>query len=436
MSDGDARGGSPETEERARGGRRDTRALRDARGGRADPERAASELLSGEAWRRYCRALEEAGDHLLAVGAGASEATRAEGIRYLLGLVKGGLGQALELGDPWDPRLFRNPDSTSRWGAENADNQYLWARIDPRARYRISGTRGSAFDFLIEVKEGYMQLGDERNFATLTADEIPCDAQGRFEIHASVEPPARSPEADTAAAWLPLDPDARYLAIRQYFCDWQQEEPAHFSIECLDAPEPGVTRADEVAARLQDAADWTLQTARTWSEWTDQLRDAWSPDRIAPARKFAGGADDIYYGNDFYRLAPDEAMLIETELPDARYWQFQLCDLWFRSADWSRRSTSINCAQAHVDEDGRFRCVIAHRDPGVRNWLDTGGEGEGLVQYRWIWSRNNPHPRSRILPFDRVRDELPASTPSVSPEDRKAEVEVRRRHREVREPAT
>ena len=416
-------------DERVRGGARDVGALRAARSSRPSDDEAARQLLSGDAWHRYCDALRAAGDHLLATNANASESTRAEGVRYLLGLVRGGLGQALELADPARPRFFRNPDSSSRWGAENADNQYLWARIDRRGVYRIAGSRGTAFDFLIEAKEGYMQLGDERNFATLTAGEIEYDAAGGFEITLSAEP--------RAGNWLRLDPDARYIAIRQYLCDWSREEPARFTIECLEAPEPDtpVTPA-RIASWLEDAAEWTLESARFWSEWTGPLRAAWNPSQLAPARKFAGGADDIYYGNNYYRLDPEQALVIETGLPEARYWQFQLCDLWFRSRDWSEQSTSINHRQAHIDSDGCFRCVVAHRDPGVANWLDTSGEPEGLLQYRWIWSQTNPVPTGRIVSFDSIRDHLPTDTPAFSPANRRADRKARLRHRNLREPAS
>jgi len=416
-------------DERARGGSRDVGALRQARSSRPSDDEATRQLLSGDAWHRYCDALRAAGDLLLASNAEASDSTRAEGIRYLLGLVRGGLGQALELADPARPRFFRNPDSTSRWGAENADNQYLWAHVDPRAVYRIAGTRGTAFDFLIEVKEGYMQLGDERNFATATAEEIDCDADGNFEITLSAE--------RRDGNWLHLDPEAHYIAIRQYLCDWRTERPARFTIECLEHPDSdqAVTPA-RIAACLEDAAEWTLESARFWSEWIEPLRNAWNPSKIAPARKFAGGADDIYYGNSLYRIGPDQSLLIETELPDARYWQFQLCDLWFRSADWAERATSINLQQAHVDADGRFRCVVAHHDPGIANWLDTAGEPEGLLQFRWIWSRTNPVPTGRIVPFDEILDHLPADTPAFSESDRQAELRARRRHRDLREPAS
>ena len=129
--------------------------------------------MSGQdAWLDFCASLREAGEHIGAQHPDASAQTRAEGYRYLLGLVRSGLGQALELADPDRPRWLRNPDSLARWGAENADNQYLWTRVRSDAVYRIRGERGSCFDFLIEVKEGYMQLGDARNFATLTAEQI------------------------------------------------------------------------------------------------------------------------------------------------------------------------------------------------------------------------------------------------------------------------
>jgi hypothetical protein len=113
-----------------------------------------------------------------------------------------------------------------------------------------------------------------------------------------------------------------------------------------------------------------------------------------------------------------------------------------RSADWSERKTSINLAQAHIDADGRFRCVVSHRDPGVPNWLDTGGLAEGMLQYRWIWSNDNPLPTLPTLPtlprlaFDVLGGHLPAATPQVCGADRAAELVVRRRHRALREPAS
>jgi hypothetical protein len=396
----------------------------------------ARRLLDGTAWRDFCRSLEQAGEHLRRCPVGETAVPgelRAEGYRYLLGLLTSGALQALQLADPDQPRFVRNPDSVAKWGAENVDNQYLWARVRPDASYRIEGVRGSCFECLIEVKEGYMQLGDDAVYATLLASELQVEPDGRFEILLSAERP-KGHEGN----WMPLAPEARYVSVRQYFVDWEQEEPAHFEIFRIGGEgEPSAAlRPEQMAARLDEASRWTLQTARFWSEWIEQLREAHVPGRLREPRPYVGGAAGIVYGNDWWSLGPDEAMLLETELPDARYWQIQLCDVWFRSLDYATRQTGLNRAQARTDRDGKLRCVVAHRDPGVQNWLDTAGHPEGMIQYRWIWTRTRPHPQVKIVPFETLRDHLPADTPRVSAEERRRAVAARQRHVIRREPVT
>jgi hypothetical protein len=103
--------------------------------------------------------------------------------------------------------------------------------------------------------------------------------------------------------------------------------------------------------------------------------------------------------------------------------------------DYTHRQSSLNGHQAHIDADGRFRCVVAHRDPGVPNWLDSAGHREGVVQYRWIWSEDNPRPTAQIVPFDELRNALPGDTPVVSPEARRDAIRIRQEHMARREPA-
>ena len=81
----------------------------------------------------------------------------------------------------------------------------------------------------------------------------------------------------------------------------------------------------------------------------------------------------------FYDLEPNEALLVETGTPDARYWSFQLYGLqYFRPSDIGR-PTSLNHRQiAKVDD--RVHVVVAHRDPGVPNWLDTTGRRARAAQ--------------------------------------------------------
>jgi hypothetical protein len=168
-------------------------------------------------------------------------------------------------------------------------------------------------------------------------------------------------------------------------------------------------------------------------EWVHDYKAKYDRNKIAPAEFYVGGADDIAYGNDFYELDSDEAMIITFRPPKAKYWAFQLCDLWFKTMDWANRKNSINHRQAHVDDDGLCRVVVAHKDPGVPNWLDTGGEEAGILQYRWIWTEDNPQPTLERMPLEQVRSALPKETPVVSAEERRTEIYGRQLHRLRRE---
>ena len=406
-------------------------ALKKLRRPRRSEAEQRARLLDGRAWQAYCEDLAAAGRAVLdfPLEGAESETLRAEGFRYLLGLVRSGLYNALELAEPTAPRFIRNPDSQAKWGAENPDNQYLWARISPTGSYRVSGERRNVYDFLLEVKEGHMQLGDDRVFAAVTCRDLHFDAQGRFSVLLAPEKPP-----DPVGDFVPIHPEAHYLQVRQYLLDWERESPASFAIERIDAAEPAVLTAAAMADRLDLAGEWTHTTTRFWMEWVEELRRGWRPGAISPARRFVGGAPDIYYGNDWYKLGDDEALIFESELPDARYWQIELCDPWFKTLEFASRQTSLNHLQSRADADGRFRCVIAHRDPGVPNWLDTTGNREGMIQYRWVWTRTNPEPSVRSVPFTELAQHLPAGTPRITPAQRRATLAMRAAHVQRREP--
>jgi hypothetical protein len=389
------------------------------------PERDGAEhtrrLQDGTAWREFCRSLERTGEFLLEAEGPDDDRTRAEGFRYLLGMTTLGIRQALELSDRDYPTFTRIEDPWVKWGAENADNHYLHAEIRSDRTYRIRGERNSCLSFLVEVKEGFMHLGDVRNFATLSAEELTIDPDGTFEILVSRD--------RQEGNWLPLHPDATQIVIRQYFYDWETQEAARFTIECVDTlgEPPAPTDPEAVGRMLDGAGHFVEMTTKFWAEWMPQMRAEHTPGELAPARSFVGGADDIRYGNDTFELAPDEALLIETDVPDARFWHYQLCNAWFVTMDYANRINSINGAQAYIDPDGRFRCVIAHTDPGCPNWLDTGGERAGMIQYRYIWTKDSPQPTIERLPFDEVWSRLSDGTPRVSAEERRRQVAVRQR---------
>lgn len=413
-------------DERIMGGLATARRLQEAGhgAGRADKHSAdvdAGRLVSGQAWDDFCNSLRDAGQLILQADQPDDPRVRAEGFRFLLGLVKVGVAQAGELSERDFPKFLRILDGFSKWGAENADNHYIATHIDSASTYRIRGRRGSCMTFLIEVREGFMQLGDTRDFANLTADQIEVEADGSFEILAS--------QQEQPGNWLPLDPDARQIVIRQYFADWENEEPAHFTIERIGseglAPEP-LTPA-KMAAILDDAGNWVRTSTEFWGEWVPELRRNHVPGELAPTRKYVGGAEDIRYGNDYFYLGEDEALVVTLTPPEADYWGIQLCNPWFVTPDYANHVTSLNHTQLSRDSDGLCRVVISSRDPGVQNWLDTQGAREGVVMVRYVWTANNPLPQVARVPFGEIRAALAEDTPPFTAAERRSQIAVRQR---------
>ena len=141
-----------------------------------------------------------------------------------------------------------------------------------------------------------------------------------------------------------------------------------------------------------------------------------------------GGVQCQHYYQGLFRLEPGQVLLLETELPQtARYWNVQLSDMLWNSVDWMNRQSSLNGAQAHIDADGKFRAVIALDDPGVPNWLDTGGNSEGAIMLRWTEASSGPAPSLRLIDLTDLRSQLPPDTPDVGPEMRQAQLRTRRR---------
>jgi hypothetical protein len=247
---------------------------------------------------------------------------------------------------------------------------------------------------------------------------------GRLEIRISPAPGADG-------NWLQSDPKARLLTIRVFQADWAGDAAPVFHIERVGGegvPRPPLEPAD-VSAALDRAATWVEASAGFWNRYTSAARERAEPNVVTAARAAPGGADHIRYGSCIWQLeTPDAALLIECDVPDADYWGFTIHSLgWLESGDFAERCTSLNGEQAHVDRDGRVRIVLAHRDPGVPNWIDTEGRAEGMLVHRWVWARDNPVPTSRVVALGALRALLPGDHPEVDPGERRLRLAARLR---------
>lgn len=128
-----------------------------------------------------------------------------------------------------------------------------------------------------------------------------------------------------------------------------------------------------------------------------------------------------------WALGPDEALILEVEPPQGVYWSYSLGNPWWETIHYGRHQSSLNAAQAAVDSDGLVRVVLSARDPGVANWLDTAGHSNGAMILRCVRTETAPTPTARVVPFDGIGAALPDGTKMLTPGERKAVLEARRR---------
>jgi len=367
-----------------------------------------------EAWAEFCQALARAGEVVLNPKAPDTPLDRAEGYRYLSRLTREMLYSCVDNADPDFPR-FHELDLV-KLGADNPDNVYLSANIRGDRTYRITGRRGSIAYFSIGSKANrYAVDGTMASTGELTDADLVVSDDGTVEIIASAtRPDDRQPddtepddtepddtEPDDTVNWLPLAADSTGLVVRQTYLDRTTEQPGSWRIEQVGGPtQPADLSPDVLAKALQRAALSVHGTAAMFAGWTELFRSRPNelPDFGQEFFQRAGGDPEIFYLHGYWTLRPGEAWVIETDVPDCPYWNFQLDNWWMESLD-HRRAITVNKHTAVLD-GGRLTIVVAEKDPGVANWIDTCGHSSGTALLRWLGADRHPIPTCRVATLD------------------------------------
>jgi hypothetical protein len=418
----------------------------------------------------------------------ANDRNLAEGYRYLMGYVHSAVERAFHE-DPRFPFVRHALQIVNKATIDNADAIYFAAPIYGRERYVVRGraqddrhwrgeppaaTGRKAPQYLIfEASDGCL-AGDSGSLAELRpgvkaqtgkldSSEISVDDDGSFEILLAPERPAGHSgnfiaTSRRASRANPDDPDgprlrhACYLSGRQLFYDWEREDAVPLTITRLSAESdhPPPYDPETAAAQLRRMGELVRGQMHFWNEFYTVLletygkRDGEEGERFMPRNAFnqpnaasgatGGGQSTNIYAGGVYELEPDEALVIEsrTQVPP-QYIGFHLSNLWGESHDFANHQSSLNGFQAELDADGALRWVVAHRDPGVPNWVDTTGHREGFMAPRWSYSETPPTDRwptvrATKVAFDEIHEHLPEGVRRVSPEERAERIRIRREH--------
>ncbi len=333
-----------------------------------------------------------------------------EGFRYVGQL----LSIASELffeADPERPRFAGIVSPARKLQGDNPDAIYHYARIRGDRRYRVTGTidKECYTSFTVHGKAHDGGLAGPL-LADVNDRELEVDAEGRYEVVFSAD---KHP-----GNWVELHPDAHCLIVRSYFEleTSVQNDPGvavRIDIRCLDdvGPPPPLSDAT-LAGRMAEGVSILRQATLGQALPGNPPKVPFVseiPNDVATPYSFRNsglpvpGAADIVYSMGSWDLGPDEALVMSGTLPHSVFVNVMLWNKHMQTLEYRDRTSSVNGAQLTLGEGGTYRIVISEQDPGVPDWLDTGGHPQGAIFWRFLLpDEDPPKPECVVMPVDQV----------------------------------
>jgi len=316
--------------------------------------------------------------------------------------------------DPLRPRWNRWFTPAKKLLGDNPDTVYYGTVIDPTRSYRVRGNTANACYTSFTVELGTTGGGmSQRLGATRNDDEFTVDAAGNYEL--LLGPPG----AGSGPDFIELDPEAGSLTTRHYF-EWQRcaalDPNLHIplTIEPLVDPGPPPVPDDAaVAANIRRAITFLRSVTVGWGHnpvppraipWVSAVPNEFTnpPDHDGNLGIGYAATDNVYRSARWL-LGPDEALEIRGRFPRCRFANIVLFNNHMQTLPYDRRQVSLNRTQTVTDDDGTFRMVLAHRDPGVPNWLDTRSLSHGTMFWRFLLPTEAvPALTTRVVAFDEI----------------------------------
>lgn len=337
-----------------------------------------------------------------------SEREASEGMRAILRVLAMSIDVTADT-DPKMPHFARMDTWVRKVGGDNPDGEYDNVALDARHDYVIRGNVGSVRHVSFTVNAARGRDGRAGKLAYFNERTLRPDRSGAFELHLARRRPAGLADAPHVH-WVDTSPGVAGILVRQYIGDREGERLATYAIDVTsrppDAPIPYTTDG-EIAKAIAGAAygfEYMLTMHRTimpqlW-ETPNTFRSFNSDDFGADI----SSSDNLYMFATF-QIDPDEALVIETEPLDVRYWNLAIESRWHESVDYRFRRTHLTLDDAVVDPDGKLRFVLAHGRSPHPNWLETAGYREGFMTFRWVGERDSEAPTPKVIRVK--RSELP-----------------------------
>jgi hypothetical protein len=327
----------------------------------------------------------------------------------------------VQLLDPNNPKVLQQVMPPHTWAGQTVGGTRIWYD-NPDTIYRFVPVN-AASEYVITGKFDENHLPADTNFSVLTGlngdtasnlsgDEIVTDGQGNYQITVSSDPVA---PGQTNHLYLPSDatlittrntlgddsevpmtvaitrvsgpPDSLFAQIGGFLIPGigpaVTESPALTTLVSVIPPlknPPLALQASETALLMMIlgiSKEAEYMAVATTDPVTGDLRP---PNTISEPSYNAQFLSTQLQSTGYFQLADDQALVLTIDPGSAEYFVVPVTNDWTITGN---PSSSLNNHQAVPNGDGTYTVVISKNDPGMANWVSTGGLNQGTLSIRF-----------------------------------------------------
>ena len=346
--------------------------------------------------------------------------------------------------------LYDNPDTIYRFMAVNSTSSYVITG-------RFTGEMPA--DTTFSVLTGLTGT----TASVVTGDELELNPDGSFTITVSSSPTGPGPNH------IQITDDTTLIAVRNTLSDWNAQDPMSLSIERVSGPpnslfaqlggfaipfigptvtkSPSLTTLVSLVPPLPDLPpvlrgtltavimaiglqmESTYVKVATIDPTTGEPRQ---PNVLTDPTSNAEFLATQLQSVGYFQLDDDQALVITIDPGDAGYFVVPVTNDWTITDNYWDQQTSLNNAltQTKPNPDGTYTIVVSPQDPGIWNWVSTGGLNQGTISIRFQdldpQSSDLPTVSSQVVSLDELADVLPPNTVYATPQDRLDQIALRK----------
>ena len=304
---------------------------------------------------------------------------------------------------------------------DNPDTIYRSVRIDPSSTYVIYGqrTKQQPIDENFSVWDARSTTLDN-----LTGSDLVVNADGSFTITVD------SNSSVGKTNHLQLKTNATQIFTRNTIKDWAKEGITGLRIECKSGCVSTSEDFNTLTTNTVNAINLASTAVFTsyYAGYTGRALNT-----LANVTKGGGGGylSTQAQSRGIWSINDNQTLVVNVNLGGAKYFTLPVYDKWMITTDPVNHTMTLNNGQAKMNTNGTYTFVIAPKDPGVYNWVDTNGLHDGMTLLRWQGlpgtppASGNASATMKLVPLATLNASLPAGTVFVTPAQRKQQINER-----------